>query len=39
MVAKTCSQGTKKWIGNPPTVNHKAWKSREDGILGWSVYL
>ena len=28
-----------KWIGNPPTVNHKAWKSREDEILGWSVYL
>ena len=26
-----------KWIGNPPTVNHKAWKSREDEILGWSV--
>ena len=28
-----------KWIGNPPTVNHKAWKSREEEILGWSVYL
>ena len=28
-----------KRIGNPPTVNHKAWKSREDEILGWSVYL
>ena len=30
---------TEKWIGNPPTVNHKAWKSREEEILGWSVYL
>ena len=28
-----------KWIRNPPTVNHKAWKSHEDKILGGSVYL
>ena len=39
MVAKTCSQGTKSGLAIPPTVNHKAWKSREDEILGWSVYL
>lgn len=28
-----------KWIGNPPTINHKAWKSRKQEIFGWNVYL
>ena len=28
-----------KWIGNPPTVNHKAWKTREDEVLGFTSYL
>ena len=28
-----------KWIGNPPTVNHKGWKTREDEVLGFTSYL
>ena len=39
MVAKTCSLGMSNGLVIHPPVNHKAWKSREDEILGWSVYL
>jgi len=38
VVAKMFSRND-KLMGNHPTVNHKAWKFREEEILGCSVYL